>query len=426
MSTIRVVKKRIVILFLMIGGFLLWPQSISDNDDLLEIEDLDSLLENTFDEDISGDNQDVLIEKKKDDNISVIEQLLFTKALTITSNFKLTMGYAGGYSSIESIPESYSDGLGLDITGSLGLDFNLSREMRVYQKWNTSTPNPTLTCSTFYVDYFPTDVLSARAGIFNLTWGESENFSNTNIIARLPDNFSGSSKSLAFKINIPWEIGGLELLALTKQGFWENTSPSLKDYGFGVRLMTPFTTGDLTLSWYAHPDLNMRFSGSYKTTLFGKVEAYGEGLMAIDKDMVNGGDYTENLTEDGEEDDPVDYAINLGIYTKFFNDKLSVGGEYLYNGEESELNGSGVDYGTNLALGFKWTQGIWDFSFYRKSNETKDSGIFSTKLTCKPLKGNGVEFGAGYNFAWGSLFSTTKPIFFYMTINLDESWGTTL
>lgn len=410
--------------FLYLAGALLLAANLwAQSDDLLDMENLDDLL---------GGGEKTLPEDGGEE-LSVLEDLLDTKSLTVKANFGLTLGYLGGYGDREAVPAAYTDNLVLDLTGGLSLDFNISRRLRVYQKWSAATPDPELSCGEFFADYYPNDNLSLRAGIFNQTWGESKNFSHTNLIGRKPENFSGSADTLALRLTVPWNTGGFELLSLTRQGFWEGSEPAIEDFGWGVRVNTPSSgLGDITLSWYAHPDLNMRFAGSCKTTLFTRLEAYGELLLSLDKDMVNGGDYSDNVVEPGgREDDPVDYDLNLGLYTDFLEGRLSLGAEYLYMGEETELDGAGnAYYGHNLAGLVRWNQGPWKLEAYTSLNVNDTTGIAGPRFTWYPAEG--VDFQAGGGYTWGDKYGSSnadpdnRPVFFFLKLKIAGSWETTL
>jgi hypothetical protein len=404
--------------------FLLSISLFAQSDDLLD-SDFDDLF----------DNPDDLITNETDgadDSSTVLEDLLNQKSLTVKANFTLKGGYSPGFSSLPLGFNSQEDSLILELKSALSLDFNLSRELRIYQTWSLSTPTLVLSAGEFFADYNPVPLVTFRAGRFGQTWGESKNFSHTNLIARLPENFTGSTNTLALRMTLPWKTGGIEFLSLTRMGSWENpTQPALQDFGWGIRINPPLDFVDLTLSGFAHPDLNMRGTLSLKTTLFDKLETYGEGLISLDKDLKAGRNYSDNVTADGNEDNPIDLSANLGVYTDFFQGRLSLGAEYFYNGEESELDTAGgkwdLYWGHNLAAYAGWKQGSWELFSYGRYNMNENTGLIGPGFNWFITDNTTMQLGSSW--AWGDSGyaasnpdTLNRPVLAFLRFTMNGSW----
>ncbi|MDC7223923.1 MAG: hypothetical protein PQJ60_09295 [Spirochaetales bacterium] len=403
--------------------FLLWGQT-----DLLDSDlSLDALLGGGETKEEEG-----VVEEAPQENPSVIDDLLDKKSLDIKLSLNLTLGYTPGYDDYRDLSSSYDGSPILEMTNYLVLDYTVSRKLRVYQKWSVETPDFELDGDSLFADYSPADFLSLRAGRFTETWGESRNFPHTNLIDREPDDFSGSTDTLAFRAQIPWKTGSVEALALTREGYWEDEDyPAADEFGYGLRINPPVPNADLTFAVFAHPEMNLRGTVSLKTTLFGSLETYGEGLIAIDNDLYYGNYDSEKTTDDGKVDDPVDFAVNLGLYQDFLGNRLSLGGEYYYNGEESELEMAtetwDIYYGHNLAFYLKWKQNDWNIFTYGRYNFYYKSGIVGPGFNWQLSDPAKLQIGGGW--AWGDdAYGSDNPddfdreLFAYVQLVIKGSW----
>ena len=419
-------------LFVLLLTSFVYSQS---SDDLLDAADsLDSLFDEPVTEDTDREDNPQVSEPEGES--SVLEDLLDRKTLDIKGNFTLTGGYTPGFDGIPPGPGNFNDSLILELNSQLILDFHLSREFRFYQKWVLEAPDFILDPSEVFADYHPNDTLFLRAGRFNVTWGESRNFSHTNLVARLPEGISGGD-ILALRLTIPWKTGSVEALSLTRDGFWksESSTPGVQDFGWGLRINPPLPFADVTLSVFAHPLLNLRSAASVKTTLFDSVEAYGEFLVTVDKDLYYGHYNPDKTTADGKPDNPIDYSLNGGLYRDFLDNRLSLGGEYFFNGEESELTLASdtwsLFYGHNLALYARWKQNDWDLSLYGRYNHYYRSGILGPGFNWYFADGAKLQLGGAWS--WGADgYGGTNPddwnrdALMFIRLVINGSWDTTL
>ncbi len=410
-----------------IGGFLFCFCAIlvfgfSQTDDLLDSGSLDSL----FDYPGESENEEGDTAKETGSENTVLEDLLDVKSLTLKGDFTIIGGYSPGWDDSSLSGGSFRGSPILELTSRLILDFNLSRDFRVYQKWTLESPDFILDPTEIFADYHPAENLSFRLGRFSETWGESRNFAFSHLLNRVPDGFSGSTDILAAKVEIPWKTGYMEMIALTREGFWEDGSPSLEDFGWGFRLNPPLEKMDLTLSLFAHPDMHLRSVLSMKTTLFDSLETYGEFLTALD---------TDNLDVADDTDNPVDFSLNLGIYKDFFKNRLALGAEYFYNGEESEMglaSGSWELYhGHNGAAYARWKGNGWDLTAYGRYNLYEKSGIIGPALNWHFSDEGVIQFGGAWTWGEGAYGQANpdeldRAALVFLRLKVTGSWETTL
>jgi hypothetical protein len=409
-------------------SMMLWAES-----DLLDSGDsLDDLLGWDIVEEETDDSQ---VEEAQVD--SVISDLIDSESLDIKFTTKLAVGYSPGFSDLSSGLSDYEDSPILEMTNTLVLDFTISKELRAYQKSSFSSTDFDYDLSSLFIDYNPIDAVSFRAGRFSETWGESKNFSHTNLIARITeDDDSFDTDILAFRTLIPWKTGFVEALALTREGFCEDWDyPSMEEFGWGLRINPPVPNTDLTFAFFAHPDLNARGTVSLKKTLFGSWEFYEEFLVALDKELFV--DDFDLFSSDYEtDDDLVDFSVNVGIYRDFFNGHLSLGGEYFYNGEEDELDLYSTSWdlywGHNMVLYSKWKEDDWDLLAYARYSKSEESGIIASKLNW--YFSDMAKFQGGGGWVWGdSAYATDdnpddyeRELFFYFQLVISGSWAKSL
>lgn len=411
-----------------LASFILWGES-----DLLDAEgSLDDLL-GLGDETVEPVEP---VETPKQEAASVIDDLIGHKSLDIRIKTKITLGYTPGFED-GTDTGTFEDSPILEMKNTLILDYVDSDKLRVYQKYSVEAPDFEGELDEMFADYYPADFVNFRAGRFTETWGESKNFRHTNLVAREPDDFSGGTDTLAFRVLFPWKTGSIEALALSREGYWEDEDyPAMDEFGWGLRINPPVPNTDLTAAFYAHREMNTRMTLSLKKTLFGSWETYGEGLMAIDKAIFDG-----SYDEDEEtEDDPYDFALNLGVYRDFFANRLTLGGEYLYNGEESEMTLAAgtwdiLYHGHNLALYAKWKQNDWEVYSYGRYNSYEDTGIIGPGVNWYFSDEAKLQAGGGY--AWGTDsydddYADSNPddfdreLFFFVQLVINGSWEKTL
>ncbi len=332
--------KKYSFLMLFFIPFYLFSQS-----ELLNTDDLDSLFDFITEEPVIEDEPE----------LNVLTDVINETGLTFSATYQLYTGYTTGYINggwIEGsyLEETLDDSTLMAMNSTFKLDAQISNNFRVFQSWGVNYPNFDLTIKEFFADSTLFDTVYLRFGKQNISWGESK-FGFTNLPARVPDDFTGSTDAYSMKLSLPIGIGGLSLLAITKVGLWEDeTAPASDEIAYGGQFN--YILGiqdqkiDITAGILYYKDLNTRAHLSLTTTIFDNWEIFTEGLISynqagttfiLDDDKLDMENY-DNLNNEPELiDNYLDISANIGIYTDFFDGKLEVGGEYYFNGEETEL-----------------------------------------------------------------------------------------
>jgi len=396
----------------------------SDSDTLLETDNLDDLLNNP------EDSQEKTEEEKE--NTSVLEEMLDQTSLTLKSGFSLQLGYSPGWLDTDADPitEVYKDSSVWSLSSTLSADYRLNKQIRFYQSWSITWPDFDISLGQFYMDFTPTDNLLFQAGQYSLKWGESRNFSHTNLLGRLPSDYSGGTDPLTLRLSIPWGTGGIDAVSLSYNGMWEDPKePDIEEFGWGIKVNPPMGPYDVNLAFYYHPEMKIRSSLSLRTTLFQKLETYGELLMTVDPSL------EDQTLESGETDKAIDYSANLGLYTDFFKQRLTLGAEYFYNGEESQLEMTGNQWElykeNNWAFYAGWKEGPLDIKAYARLHPKSESGIIGPALTWKAMENLTLQAGGGW--VWGEegyALDNPDPLdreaFTFIQLKFSGNWKTEL
>ena len=353
------------LLFLSLISFvLLCPVIGQESDDELFDDDLDSLFEEEPVEQ-TAEESETNQEEPEEEALTVLESLTSQTGFTFQVDYAFVAGYAPGWGETpwnrdESVPESsrtdynygYSQVVGVDLGSSFGLDFQLSENLRVKQSVKIALPDYSFDVSEFWAGYNFYDLAYMKMGLRNVKWGLGRNYSYTNLPSRIPADASGGD-TYSFQIDKSFGVGGLQLLALTRSGYVddenvENLTAGDMGYGFVYNIAVPLL--DLNVGSFYHKDMYLRSFASVSTTLWGRTEAYAEGLWATHQEKFN--DHT--------------FSGSVGFFDQFWDERFSVNGEYYWNGEKDityeddddeliNVEESPYIYGHNLAvnLGFK-------------------------------------------------------------------------
>jgi len=344
-------------------------------------DEIDSLFGGQGDKTGTGDGDKTGTE----DGDSGLLSLLGEKGITLGASFFLMAGYSPGFDFLPmdvSDPDSieYIDMAILKLEASISFNIRLSRELRVFQRIASKAPELVPEIEELFCDYSMLDAVFLRIGRHNIAWGISPNYAFTNLLARLPEDVDPedeSADSFAFKMTIPVGVGGFDVVMFTRSSFWDaDDDPDVDEIGAGGKFNLALDNFDFNIGGYFHRDLNLRFFYSLKTTLPFEIEAYTEGLLAVDLD------YFE-AAEDGQ----IVFSANAGFYFDLFDQTLRINTEYFYNGEESELDVKGALFplfaGHNVALNISWAffNGKFKLLFQGKYNITENSGVILPAAT---------------------------------------------
>jgi hypothetical protein len=236
---------------------------------------------------------------------------------------------------------AYSTVWGAGISSALGLDVQISERLRVKNRFTFTTPSFVFTVKEAFIDYNFFDRVFFRGGKFTQSWGISPNYTYANLLARLPPgSFGGDPYTV--KIDVPIGIGGLELLALTRPG--STVSLVLDDVGAGAKYNMALQGLDMDLGVFYHKEMPLRNFVSLKSTLV-NTELYAEAALAVQ--------HSPRAAVQG--------SGSIGFVRRVFSGKLTLNGEYCYQGEKDaryfnpetnleEAEIAPLVYGHNVAL----------------------------------------------------------------------------
>jgi hypothetical protein len=204
----------------------------------------------------------------------------------------------------------------ITMMNTLTLDAQITENFRAMSQINYQVPGSTFTMGDFFFDYKLYDAVFFRGGKYNMSWGISPNYGFTNLLIRVPKD-APSGDSYIFKADVPVGKGGFQVLAMTRINLTDSTVlPKLSDFGYGGKYNFAHRLVDLDVGFFTQEEMPLRGFLSIKTTIK-NTELYNEWLGSID---------TETHDMNG--------SFNIGFARNFFDKKLEINGEFLYNGEK--------------------------------------------------------------------------------------------
>jgi len=274
------------------------------------------------------------------DEITVM-QMLNRRSFTFNASYGFSFGISPGWKEPPWKPttdKGNEDGENnfawtpiVRMSTSFGLDAQISEVFGVKTEFyfvfpdTTSDNNFKFVLGDFFFDYNFLNAVFFRGGKYNLKWGISPNYDFTNLLARVPPNVPAND-SIIFKADIPVGVGGLQFLALTRANLTGGYGINKENIGLGGKFNLALRKLDLDAGIFYHYGMPIRGFISLKTT-FLNTEIYSEGLVAI----VGRGN------NNNEEHSIITGAVNFGIIRDFFNNKITVNGEFFYNNEENSF-----------------------------------------------------------------------------------------
>jgi hypothetical protein len=261
------------------------------------------------------------------DTGSILSSMIRRRGFTLDASYYFYGGVSPGWSEApwhwNDGDEEYSTVLGAGISAALGLDFQISEYLRVKNLFTFVFPGMAFTVKEVFLDYNLKDRVFFRGGKFIQNWGISPHYPYSNLLARLPSSNSGGSPGDPYivKIDVPIGIGGVELLALTRPGFMTNPAlPSFDEIGFGGKYNLAYRQVDVDVGVFYHEKMPLRNFVSVKSTVM-DTEIYAEALVSVRHKPWG------TLQGSG----------SVGFMRDFFSGKLTLGGEYFYNGEKDTV-----------------------------------------------------------------------------------------
>lgn len=359
---------------LILGFFLLFKVSAQDINSINW--DIDSL----FDEPSASSSVEEFVPDADiytDTDGFTVLQMINRRSLTFEASYKFA---AGLFPAWAESPWEDGDGdnafywnPGAKLSSAFVLDAQISQSFRVLSSFNFSIPDTIqanagaagygfrFNLGDFFFDYNLFDIVFFRGGKYSLKWGISPNFPFTNLLARVPSSSGFTYDSLILKADIPFGVGGFQILTLTRTNIFDSASFEIEKVGIGGKYNLALRQFDLDAGVFYQYGMPFRGFVSLKTTL-GNTEVYSEALVAV-------ADFNKLLYSSSG-------AFNIGFVHEFFNNKLTINGEFFFNNEKDsyiyeqvtdllDAKTSPFINGFNMALNLRYRPGGYgDPNFY--------------------------------------------------------------
>ena len=304
-------KKSLVLLALLIFSFTY----IAAQEEDMPNWDIDSL----FDEPLSETTE----EENSGDSASLVLDLVKRRGLTFGASYEFQGGIAPGWNTAPWFfdgEEKFSWGSGVKMNSALSVDAQISGVFRVLTVFSFTIPKFQFTLGDFFFDYNLLNAVFIRAGKYEQSWGISPNFGYTNLLSRVPDEKKDEKEygtSYIIKADVPIGIGGFQALAMTRKRLMDGIYPGMDDIGYGRKYNLAFRWADFDLGVFYQENMALRSFLSIKTTIL-NTELYNEWLVAFNV-------HSDNAAR---------FAANIGFVRGFWGNKLTLNGEFFYNGEK--------------------------------------------------------------------------------------------
>ncbi|GBU26622.1 hypothetical protein R84B8_00132 [Treponema sp. R8-4-B8] len=242
------------------------------------------------------------------------------RGYTFGLDYRFITGVAPGWYEMPGTEYYHKEDYYLDrfitMISTFSLDAQITENFRAMNNINFEIPGAYFYMGDFFFDYKLYDAVFLRGGKYNMSWGISPNFGFTNLLIRVPKD-APNGDSYIFKADVPIGNGGFQVLTMTRFNLTSSAVlPKLNDFGYGAKYNFAHRLADLDVGFFAQEGMPFRGFLSIKTTIK-KLELYNELLVAI-KDKTN----------------ETNVSFNIGFARSFFDKKLEINGEFLYNGEK--------------------------------------------------------------------------------------------
>ncbi|MDR1251131.1 MAG: hypothetical protein LBK62_03085 [Treponema sp.] len=249
----------------------------------------------------------------------MVSSLIRRRGFTFEAAYGFSGGIAPGWNEAPwfSGDRVFTFSPGVKMKASLGLDVQISEVFRVKNVVQFEIPKFSFSLGDFFFDYTLYNLVFVRGGKYGLTWGISPNYHFTNLLARVPPGSPGG-ESFILKAEIPIGVGGIQVLGQTRANLMGGVIPGREDIGLGGKYNLALRWADIDLGAYYQKGMPPRSFLSIKTTI-GRTELYHEWMVAFN---------FENASQTSA-------AANIGFARDFFDSRLTVNGELLFNAEEN-------------------------------------------------------------------------------------------
>jgi hypothetical protein len=336
------------------------------------------------------------------------------KGIRLSSNYSFSMGTSPGwyetpwnkdsFEKSQDVPDNFTNVPGVIMAASFGFDTQISDIFSVRASFAYEFPTFAIGVSAFYFDYAAANKVFIRAGKWTSKWGISSNYPFTDLLSRTPKSadyahpedkdpetgyeykYTGGRTADPYmaRVDIPIGIGGFQLLTMTHDDFFVASNSKHQDdlIGIGGKYNLAFRWADITLGTFYQKIMPLRTFLSVKSTIK-NTEIYSELL---------------NTVEHETWDKPT-LSVNLGLGRSFFSKKLTIGGEFFYNGEDDAFwvreadaklgqvtKDSPFIEGVNFALNVSYKPGWHSLNFFARGlySIAENTGKFIPGFSISP------------------------------------------
>jgi hypothetical protein len=331
---------------------------------------------------------------------------------TVRAGYNFSGGFFPGWSETPWHGDEYDAKStclpGLVMSSSLGFDFQFSDVLFVKNVFTFSFPDFAITVGDFYFDYTINKKIFIRAGKTRTSWGISPNYAYTDLLARSPSReqygtdfeyagegdkpvsrYTAHTRNATYiaKADIPLGIGGLQFITMVHDDFFTTTNMQRELIAFGGKYNMAFTWADIDMGILYQEIMPLRGFVSAKTTL-GQTELYAEALAAAGDTEIyadgspityTGGGATATYQPTGRRRiwEGAEFSGSAGFVQPLFDKKLTINGEFFYNGEKDAYWVTEEDItrkidrevspfvrGVNLAFNLSYRPRWLDFRFF--------------------------------------------------------------
>ena len=251
--------------------------------------------------------------------------LVRRQGVSFDGSYEFNVGFAPGwevapwFSPEEDESRGFSWFPGAKMKVRFDVDAQISDIFRVISSIYFEIPGLDLTLGDFFFDYSLYNRVFIRGGKYNHAWGISPNFAFANLLARVPDE-SYNRDPFIVKADIPFGIGGIQFLVMTRVDLMGGDTPDRRDMGYGAKFNLALRRLDMDIGAFYQENMPLRGFLSFKTTI-GNTEWYNEWLGVVD---VPYPDFSG--------------AVNVGFIRDLFRNRVTVNGEVFYNSEQESFS----------------------------------------------------------------------------------------
>ncbi len=381
MRSCRVFARTFAVLYLFAGAFFLYAQ-----EDLAapgeEGFDIDSLFDEggadgIFGTEDAGDAPNGAADgsggasNDAGENSGGVLALLQSRGFSFNAGFSFSGGLFPGWSEAPWYWDTHKPertlSPGIVMSASLGLGVQVTDSFFVRSDFSFSFPTFAFLVDNLYFDYNILGKVFIRGGKFSYNWGISRDFPFANLLSITPSAeqlgvgkfyaedggrapfYTAAERYNTYmaRVSVPIGIGGLELVVLTHDDLFISGNRQKELFSFGGKYNLAFRWADINLGVLYSAITPLRAALSVKTTIW-NTELYAEGLASVGNSFLVPDNNPLDTYSRRRVWNTAAFSGSIGVAQTFFADKLSMGGEFFYNGVNGLLWTSPADTALGL------------------------------------------------------------------------------